>query len=152
MEKFVLVDGYVSLNNEQIFVDINSFKRDLKQRGGWLGVFLAFLGISLFHNIKEVDYFKSFFNYFDFGLRIIGVITIICIIIYMIFFFKSKKNLLINDITKIQIDKILLESDVILYFSKRKRIVLTFRNLEKQIDPFIEAIKKRNTRVKIEYN
>ena len=151
MEKFVLVDGYVSLNNEQLFIDINSFKKDLRQRGGWLGVFLAFLGISLLHNIKEINYFKSFFNYFDFGLRILGVITIICLLVYIIFFFKSKKNLLINDITKIKVDKILLESDVTIYFSKRRRILITFRNLENQIDPFIEAIKKRNTRVKIEY-
>lgn len=145
-----MVDGYVSINNEQIFIDINNFKRDLKQRGGWLGVFLAFLGISIFHNLKNIEYFKNFFEYFDFGLRALGVITIVVVFIYLIFFHKSKKNLLINEISKISIEKVLLETDVTIYFSNRRRINLSFRNLENQLEPFINALKKRNTRIKIE--
>ncbi|MHB0756154.1 hypothetical protein [Polaribacter sp. M15] len=149
MKKFILVDGYVYMNNHQLFLEINRFKNDLKSRGGWLGIFFALVGISVFHSIKTINYFKTFFDYFDLGLRILGLITIVFVFIYLIFFYKSKKKLLINEITKIKIEKILLETEVTIYFSKRRRLNLTFRNLENQLEPFIEEIKKRNSRITI---
>lgn len=149
MKKFVLVDGYVSMDNTQLFVDINNTKKDLKQRGGWLGVFFTLLGISVFHSIKSVDYFKNAFYYFDFGLRILGMIGIVCFIYYLFFLRKSKKNLIINEISQIDIDKQEFETEITLKFSSKRQFDINFRNLENQLEPFIDAIKKRNTRVKI---
>ncbi|WP_299012732.1 hypothetical protein [uncultured Polaribacter sp.] len=41
MKKFVMLDGYVSMDNKQLFLDINRTKNDLKSRGGWLGIFFC---------------------------------------------------------------------------------------------------------------
>lgn len=149
MEKFVLVDGYIKLNNVQLFLDINEFKKDLKNRGGWLGVFFTFLGLSLLHNIKDVEYFEKLFNIFDFGLRILGMIAIIIILWYLFFKKKSKKNLIINEIESIDINKEELETELTLKFDNKKEIELKFRNLENQINPFIESLKRRNSRIKV---
>ena len=146
MKKFVLVDGYVSMDNKQLFVDVNQTKKDVKQRGGWLGVFFTLLGISLFHSIKSVDYFKNAFYYFDFGLRVLGMIGIVAIFYYLFFLRKSKKNLIINEIIKIDIDKFEFETEVTLVFSSKRQFDISFRNLENQIEPFIEELKKRNAR------
>ncbi|WP_298767060.1 hypothetical protein [uncultured Polaribacter sp.] len=151
MEKFVMVDGYISMDNKQLFLDINSHKRDLKSRGGWLGVFFAFVGISVLHTFKRIELLKNFFDYFDFGLRILGGITIIVVIIYLIFFRKSNKKLYINEIKKIDVEKQEFETDVSIIFNNKKRLELEFRNLENQLQPFLETIQKRNSRIKIDF-
>lgn len=149
LEKFVLADGYISMNNKQLFIDINNTKKDLKQRGGWLGVFLGFVGISVLNNIRDIEYFKKAFHYFDFGLRVLGMIAIICIVYYLFFLKKSKKNLIINEITQIEVEELEFETEISLKFISRRHFDISFRNLENQVEPFIEEIKKRNTRIKV---
>ncbi len=151
MKKFVLVDGYVSLNNEQLFVDINEAKKDLKSKGGWLGVFFVFVSISVFHTFKRMELLKNFFEYFDFGLRILGMLGILAALYYLFFLGKSKKNLIINEIIKIEIDKKEFETEIALVFTNKREYDISFRNLENQLEPFLEEIKKRNTRVEINY-
>lgn len=151
MKKFVMVDGYISMDNKQLFLDINNYKRDLKSRGGWLGVFFVFVGISVLHTFKRMELLKNFFDYFDFGLRILGSITIIVVIIYFIFFRKSNIKLHINEIKRIDVEKQEFETEVSIIFNNKKRLELEFRNLENQLQPFIEAVQKRNTRIKVEH-
>lgn len=151
MEKFVLVDGYICMNNKQLFLEIKKFKNDLKSRGGWLGMFFIIVGISVTHTFKRIDSLKNIFEYFDFGLRIIGMITIAAVIVYLLFFKKSKKNLLINEIKKIDIEKLEFETELSIIFNNNRSQELTFRNLENQLEPFLGQLKKRNTRIKIEY-
>lgn len=150
MEKFVLEDGYISMNNEQLFLDIKTTKNDIKSRGGWLGVFLTFVAISVFHTIKNIEKLSTFFDYFDFGLQILGGITIIAIFYYLIFLRKSKKNLLIRDLAKITLSKKEFTTDAVLTFHNKRELDLHFRNLENQLEPFINEVKKRNTRIIIE--
>ena len=126
MEKFVLVDGYVVLNNEQLFIKKKEFQNDLKSRGGWLGVFLSFLGISVYNNLKKEEYFIRIFDYIDFGLRILGIIAIIGIFIYLIFLRKSKKKLYINDIIRIEKTEKEFQTDVALVFSSKREYDLRF--------------------------
>ncbi|PQJ22896.1 hypothetical protein [Tenacibaculum sp. SG-28] len=149
MERFVLVNGYINLDNSQLYID--EFKQEVKNRGGLLGIFLGFLIITIHHNLKNVKYFEKLFSFFDFGLRILGIITIIIALFYLIFKKKSKKNLIINEIESIELSKNEFETELTLTFSDKKEIALNFRNLENQINPFIESLKKRNSRIKIEY-
>lgn len=134
-----------------MFLDIKSTKNDLKSRGG-LGVFFAFVGISTLHTYKKMDYLKSFFDYFDFGLRILGVITIITVIIYFLFFKKSKNNLFINQIKRLDIEKLEFQTEVSIIFENKRRQELSFRNLENQLEPFLEELKKRNSRIEFKKN
>ena len=62
---------------------------------------------------------------------------------------KSKKNLIINEIESIDINKKELETELTLKFDNKKEIELKFRNLENQINPFIESLKRRNSRIKV---
>lgn len=151
MKQFVLVDGYAQINNEQIFITEKNLKKDLKRRGGWSGIFFGFIGLSVYSNLKQGDYFTNLFQYLDFGLRISALIVIVCVLVYLLFLRKSKKKLFINDITKVEIDKKEFETSVNLKFSSRREFELSFRNLENQLEPFIEELKKRNTRLNIEY-
>ncbi|WP_299012731.1 hypothetical protein [uncultured Polaribacter sp.] len=98
-----------------------------------------------------MDSLKNFFEYFDFGLRILGMLVIVGLIIYFIFFRKSEKKLFINEIEKIELEKIDFETEVSLVFNKKRRTELSFRNLENQLTPFLEEIQKRNTRVEIKH-
>ena len=149
MKKFILVDGYVSMNNQQLFLDINNTKNDIKSRGGWLGVFLTLVGISVFNNFRNDSYFGSFFHYFDFGLRILGGLTIIVVFYYLFFLKKSKKNLIINEIKKIEIEKKEFESETSIVFQNNRQQDLNFRNLENQLESFLDELKKRNSRIEI---
>jgi hypothetical protein len=137
------------MNNSQLFIDINEVKKDVKSRGGWLAVFFAFLGVSVFNNLRNEKYFERIFNYIDFGLRVIGMLAIVMIFWYLIFRRKSKRNLIINDIETIEVDKQEFETAITIRFHQKREIELNFRNLENQIEPFLEALKKRNSRVQI---
>ena len=150
-KKIVLVNGYISMNNEQLFLDINKTKSDLKSRGGWLGVFFTLIGVSVFNNLKNVNYFSSFFHYFDFSLRILGGLAILAIFYYLIFMRKSKKNLIINEVKKIELEKKEFETEVSIIFNNERQQDLNFRNLENQLELFLEEFKKRNSRVKVEH-
>jgi len=142
-----MLDGYISMDNKQLFLDINRTKNDLKSRGGWLGVFFVFVSISVLHTFRKMELLKNFFDYFDFGLRIIGVLGILAALYYLFFLRKSKKNLIINEIIKINIDKKEFETEISLVFTNKREYDISFRNLENQLEPFLEQIKKRNTRI-----
>lgn len=151
MDKFVLVEGYVSIDNTQLHIDINNLKKDVKDRGGWLVVFFTLVGVSTFRSFRNDKYFEKISHYIDFGLRVIGMITIVLIFWYLIFRKKSKKKLIINEITSIEVSKEEFETELVIQFSDKREIDLNFRNLEDQVIPFLETLKKRNTRIKIEY-
>ena len=75
-EKFILTDGYVEVDNTQFHIQVNGFKKDLKNRGGWLTVLLVIISTNVFNNFRNEKHFQKASNYFDFGLRILGMITI----------------------------------------------------------------------------
>lgn len=147
MEKFVMVYGYVKMDNSQLFLDIKEMKKDIKDRGGWLAILFIITGISVFQSFRKDEYFQGIMDYFDMGLRILGMLGILAIFYYLIFKKKSKKNMMINDIQKVEIDKSEFETEVTLQFSSKREVDLNFRNLENQLEPFLEALKKRNTRL-----
>lgn len=151
MERFVLADGYVSMTNEKLELDINQIRKDVKNRGGWLSIFLGFVGISVFRTFQKDNAFEKVFDYINIGIQILGAITIIAILFYLIFLRKSKKNLIINEIKRVDIDKGEFETEVTLVFNSGREKDLEFRTLENQVNPFIEALKKRNTRIEIKH-
>lgn len=150
-EKFILTDGYVEVDNTQFHIQVNGFKKDLKNRGGWLTVLLVIISTNVFNNFRNEKHFQKASNYFDFGLQILGIISIVCILWYIIFRKKWFKSNYINELKKIKVNKILNETEITIYFKNNRTKVLEFRNLENQLEPFIEALKKRNSRIEIIY-
>ena len=152
-EQFVLVDGYISMDNSKLYLDIkNNIKSDVKKRGGWLTIFLGIVGFSTFRNLQNDAYFEKVAHYINFGIRILGILTAVAILWYLLFKGKSKRNLIINEIKTIEIDQYEFESELTIQFLNKREIDLSFRNLEHQMDPFIEALKKRNSRIIIKTN
>jgi hypothetical protein len=139
------------MDNAQLYIDVNALRKDVKDRGGWLVVLLTLVSLSVFNNLSKESYFEKISHYIDFGLRIVGMLAILIIFWFLLFKRKSKKSLIINDISLIKIDKGEFETEVTLQFSNKREIELNFRNLENQLEPFLEEIKKRNTRLKIKH-
>jgi len=90
MKKFVLTDGYVSMDTKQLHVELNTTKKDIKNRGGWLGILLSFLTLKLFLDFRKEEVFDKVSDYFSIGFQFLGVVTIILIFMYLLFLRKSK--------------------------------------------------------------
>ncbi|MDO1499951.1 hypothetical protein Q2T40_07390 [Winogradskyella maritima] len=150
-ERFIMTDGYISVNNEKLFIEVNSSKKDYKDRGGWLGILLALVGLSIFRTLRRDKLFSSISDYVDLSLQVIGAVTIIGILYYIFFMRKSPKNLVINELKKIEIEAKDLETEVSLIFNDKRQKDLEFRTHENQLEPFLEALKKRNTRLEIKH-
>lgn len=146
MKKFVLLNGYVEIDNEQFYLDLKN--KEIKERGGYISIFLGiFLFASLQEFLKKETFLEDLGDYLDLFILIIGVVVLITIVYYLIFKKKwSKKNYL-NEIKKIKLDKDEFETEVIICFQNKREIILEFRNLENQINPFIEELQKRNSRI-----
>ena len=151
MEKeFVLLNGYVKLNNEQLF--IKKKNKEIKERGGYTGIIFILILFSLFRSFNNLDTLKKISDYINIFLQCLGFLVIIYLFYYMIFKKKWSKKLYINDIEKVSLDKDEFETEITIMFSNKREIFLGFRNLENQIEPFIAALKKRNNRISIQHN
>lgn len=148
MKKFVLLNGFVEIDNQQFYLKLKN--KEVKERGGYVTIIL---GILLFGSISDLlsghNILSSIKDYIHLIIQIIGGIVFLYLIYYMVFKKKWSKNNYINNIEKIKIDKDELETDVIICFNNRREILLEFRNLENQMEPFLEELKKRNSRLEI---
>ena len=152
-ERFVLTDRYLEISNNQINIIDKKGKRIknelFSKNNGWLIV----IGVVLTGNltrkiIKGLS--ETISDYISIGLQSIGLIFIICLILYLIFRHKWKNNIEIIDISKIEIDsEDEFEHEVSLITNSKREKIISFRKLENQLEPFIEALKKRNSRIVI---
>ena len=147
LESFVLLNGYVEINNEQLFLKLKY--TEIKEKSGLLGILFALIVMSLYHDFKKTEIFSSVGDYISILLKIIGALVIIYLFYYLIFRKNWSKKLYINQIKRIDVDKEELETDVTIVFQNNRKKDLVFRTLENQVEPFIEALKKRNTRIEI---
>ena len=148
MDQFVLVNGYIKIDNSKIVIEERN--TELKDRGGFIGILFALICISLYHDFQKIETLKSFFFYFNIVLKFIGIITIIYLLFYISFQKKWSKRLIINELTKIVIESSEFEYDVKLVFNNARNREIEFRKLENQFEPFLELLKKRNSRIIIE--
>ncbi len=147
LESFVLLNGYVEINNEQLFLKLKY--TEIKEKSGFVGILFALIVMSLYHDFKKTEIFSSVGDYISILLKIIGALVIIYLFYYLIFRKNWSKKLYINQIKRIDVDKEELETDVTIVFQNNRKKDLVFRTLENQVEPFIEALKKRNTRIEI---
>ena len=148
MIKFVLLNGYVEIDNKQLYLKLKN--REVKERGGLIMIFFGIYLINSIHSYTKED--KVFANTGDFiqlFLQIIGGLVIFYLIYYFLFKKKWSKNHFINEIDIIKIDKDEFETEFTIQFSNKREINLEFRNLENQLEPFLDELKKRNSRIEI---
>ena len=152
-ERFVLTDRYLEISNNQINIIDKKGKRIkyelLSKNNGWLIVIGVVLTGNLTRKIIK-GFSETISDYISIGLQSIGLIFIICLILYLIFRHKWKNNIEIIDISKIEIDsEDEFEHEVSLITNSKREKKISFRKLENQLEPFIEALKKRNSRIVI---
>ena len=148
MKKFVLLNGYIEIDNQQFHLKLKN--KEVKERGGFITIFL---GIFLFYEIMEISNKEEILvntrDYIHIILQTVGAIVFIYLIYHLIFKKKWSKNNLINEIEKIKVDNDEFETELIICFQNKREVILEFRNLENQINPFLEELKKRNSRIEI---
>ncbi|RNC84940.1 MAG: hypothetical protein ED556_10180 [Winogradskyella sp.] len=154
-ERFILVDRYLDISNNQINI-IDKKGRRIKnelfsKNNGWLIV----IGVVLTGNIIRkytTDFSEKLSDYISIGLQSLGLIFIISLSVYLVFRHKWSNLIEIVEISKIEIDsEDEFEYEVSLITKSKRTKTLIFRKLENQLQPFLEAIKKRNSRVLINY-
>ncbi|GGI57077.1 hypothetical protein [Winogradskyella haliclonae] len=154
-ERFVLVDRYLEISNNQINIIDKKGKRIknelFSKSNGWLIV----IGVVLTGNIirKLINGFsEKIADYISIGIQGLGLLFVVYIIIYLIFRHQWQNHIEIVDITSIEVDsEDDFEHELTLITNKKREKKMSFRKLENQIEPLIEAIKKRNSRVIIKY-
>ncbi len=154
MEKFVLEEGTVSVSNTELKLEFEKYKATKKDIFMWI-FFIAFVLDHYYDDFRDGVFPGSIWNYFKVVLFTFVGFMIIFKIYHFIFKKNFKSKIVINDIQKIKIDEDfdndhILEADII---RNNGRIqTLKFRKLKNQLEPFLETIKKRNTRVIIKDN
>lgn len=146
--KFTLVDGEVVVDNEKIKIYKNGgFLKELKEKS-WL----LFISILIIYKIQKSIFnndFESTMDYVGFALRLIVASIILLLGIYYAFRYNWLSTIQINTIETIESEENNNEIELTLITSNKREKTVNFRKLENQVDPFIQIIQKRNSRVQI---
>ncbi|WP_439128027.1 hypothetical protein [Polaribacter sp.] len=150
---------------EHGFLEINTATVKIKYRKGKYALdVLKFFGsvslISLFVD-KLKDYKNIIGVYENTKFWIFAIASVYLVYMFFEFIFRKKwiNTLEINDIIKIEIedderDKEIDEDskiDITFYTNNGRRKKIDFKKENQKIDFFLEAVKKRNSRIQIEY-
>ena len=146
--KFTLVDGEVVVDNEVIKIyKKGGFLKEVKEKS-WL----LFISILIIYKVQKSIFnndFESTMDYVGLALRIVAVLVILLLGIYYAFRYNWLSSIQLNTIETIEFEENNNEIELTLITSNKREKILNFRKLENQVDPFIQVIQKRNSRVKI---
>ncbi|CAL2091383.1 conserved hypothetical protein [Tenacibaculum sp. 190524A05c] len=146
--KFTLVDGEVVIDNEVIKIyKKGGFLKEIKEKS-WL----LFISILIIYKIQKSIFnhdFESTMDYVGFALRLVVALVILLLGIYYAFRYNWLSSIQLNTIETIEFEENNNEIELTLITSNKREKILNFRKLENQVDPFIQVIQKRNSRVKI---
>jgi len=145
-----LTDGFIAMNNEQLF-----YKKTENQKNSTVIQLFTIISLAalVIKDIQDDSTLSNFGFYLMLVVLVVAVFSYVDAMYYLLFRTKSNKKLIINEIERVTIitdtnDEELSHS-VSLEFSNRKNKDLNFRKYENQLEPFLAAIKKRNSRVLI---
>ena len=145
---YILLDGKVIVNSEtvEIYKD-GGFLKELKEKG-WLLIISILIIYKIQQNVFHND-FESTMDYVGFTLRLAVTLIIIALVFYYIFRYNWLNTIKLNSIETIEIEKNKNETELNIITSNKRERTLVFRTLENQVEPFIEDLQKRNSRIKI---
>lgn len=143
---FILTDGKVTIDNSKIFIDSANQKLSRKFRD------LLLYALVIVSFIDRIDKYEELSSTYDviktlfFGL---ATIVVIYFIVQFIFRHNWNSKLDINSITSVEIEDDGNEVEVLLINTSKRKKTINFRKLENQVEPFLEILKKRNSRLVI---
>ena len=149
IEKFTLTNGFIEISNNQI--NIKEKGNSFKTRVVTAILVIAFIYrlINKSNIFSKTDITK---DYFYLVILVIVSLLFLALLTYFVFFHHWKNSMKITTITKIEIDKEdSLETEISIITNKSRQKHIEFRNLENQVEPFLEELKKRNSRIEIKH-
>lgn len=148
MEKFVLEEGSVSVSNTELKLEFDRFKIIKKDVLIWC--FVIAYGMDMTEDFRNGELPNTVYDYFKAGIFILLGLLVLMYIYDFIFKKNFKATIVINDIEKIHIDENfdndhITELDIVRNNGRVQK--LKFRKLENQLEPFLDLVQKRNTRI-----
>ena len=145
---FILVDGKIVVNSEtlQIYKD-GGLLKEIKEKG-WILI----IAILLIYRIQQsvfTNNFESTMDYVGFSLRLTVVIIIVALVFYYLLRYNWYNTIKINSVEAIEIEQNNNETELTIITSNKREKIIVFRTLENQVEPFIEALKRGNSRIVI---
>lgn len=145
---FILVDGKIVVNSEtlQIYKD-GGLLKEIKEKG-WILI----IAILLIYRIQQsvfTNNFESTMDYVRFSLRLTVVIIIVALVFYYLLRYNWYNTIKINSVEAIEIEQNNNETELTIITSNKREKTIVFRTLENQVEPFIEALKRGNSRIVI---
>ena len=145
---FILVDGKIVVNSEtlQIYKD-GGLLKEIKEKG-WILI----IAILLIYRIQQsvfTNNFESTMDYVRFSLRLTVVIIIVALVFYYLLRYNWYNTIKINSVEAIEIEQNNNETELTIITSNKREKIIVFRTLENQVEPFIEALKRGNSRIVI---
>ena len=145
---FILVDGKIVVNSEtlQIYKD-GGLLKEIKEKG-WILI----IAILLIYRIQQsvfTNNFESTMDYVSFSLRLTVVIIIVALVFYYLLRYNWYNTIKINSVEAIEIEQNNNETELTIITSNKREKIIVFRTLENQVEPFIEALKRGNSRIVI---
>ena len=146
IEKFILTNGNIKVDNKNLHIK----KKEKKHKQN---VFLVITIIAfLLKKLKDINISKQI-DYIEIGIFVIVSLILISLLIYFIFFYQWKNKIDISSISKIEVNnEDDLETEIYIITNKNRQKNIIFRSLENQLKPFLESLKKRNSRIEIVNN
>ena len=149
-KEFKLIDGKVWVSNSEIKIKINRFsKKEFIYHGKRTLIGLTILFVYRYF-LKEPLSDSQTWNYISDSWGWLGLALLISVFIYAIFFHIWRNTIQINDIEKIEVDTLIKQVDVTINMNNKRYKILEFDIDDKHHNNFVELLKKRNTRIKIE--
>ncbi|MFY7670165.1 hypothetical protein ACOSP6_03685 [Tenacibaculum sp. MEBiC06402] len=145
---YILVDGKAVVNSEslQIYKD-GGLVKEIKEKG-WLLVISILIIYKIQKSVFKND-FETTMDYVGFGLRLVVVIFIVALVFYYLLRYNWLNTIKINMIESIEIEQNKNETELNIVTSNKREKTIVFRTLENQVEPFIEDLMKRNSRIVI---
>tara|TARA_R110002126_G_scaffold291243_3_gene451345 strand:+ start:15324 stop:15797 length:474 start_codon:yes stop_codon:yes gene_type:complete len=156
MNKYQLINGYILMNNSELYI-----KYSLKK---YFYLFFKMIGsiavLSSF--VKKYNNYENIIGvYENIKFWIFGMASVYLVYLFFEFIFKSMwfSEIAIHEIIKMQIendeDEKEIDEDskieITLIKNNGRRKIIELQKQKNQLQQFIEEIKKRNSRIKIEY-
>lgn len=145
---FILVDGKIVVNSEtlQIYKD-GGLLKEIKEKG-WI-LIIATLLIYRIQQSVFTNNFESTMDYVSFSLRLTVVIIIVALVFYYLLRYNWYNTIKINSVEAIEIEQNNNETELTIITSNKREKTIVFRTLENQVEPFIETLKRGNSRIVI---
>lgn len=155
VKNYYLIDGHLEINNSTLKIKYSKYRYALKVLKFFGSISMIYLFIKKTTNYQNITGIYENIKFWIFGFA--------SIYLFYLFFYSLFKIVWINKIELNDIVKIEVENDegedidedskieITLIKNNGRKKIIELQKEKNQFDPFLDEIKKRNSRIQIEY-